>query len=101
MLPPASFIAGRHILLLVGAVFGQDGIFGRPITVQLLFEIFLGSCIAVPFPPYTCMEGSPSIVACLVSFTRHKAYIERVSLLAKEVRLFGYFGELRQPLLGF
>ena len=67
---PALFVAGQHYLLPTGTLFGQDDIFGRPIAVHLLLQIFLDSCICFCSPPYTCMEGSPSCKACLVSFTR-------------------------------
>ena len=33
---PALFVAGQHFLVPAGTLFGQDGIFGRPITVHLL-----------------------------------------------------------------
>ena len=43
---PALFVAGQHFLVPAGTVFGQDGIFGRPIAVHLLLQIFLDSCLA-------------------------------------------------------
>ena len=73
LLPSAIYIAGRHFLLPVGTPFCQNGTFGRPTTVHLLLQIFCHSCLAFDSPPYTCMEGSPSLEACLVSFTRQEA----------------------------
>ena len=43
---PAPFVAGQHYLVPAGTSFGQDGIFGRPIAVHLLLQIFLDSCLA-------------------------------------------------------
>ena len=43
---PALFVAGQHYFVPVGTPFGQDGIFGRPIAVHLLLQIFLDSCLA-------------------------------------------------------
>ena len=43
---PALFVAGQHFFVPVGTLFGQDGIFCRPIAVHLLLQIFLDSCIA-------------------------------------------------------
>ena len=42
----ALFVAGQHYFVPVGTLFGQDGIFGRPIAVHLLLQIFLDSCLA-------------------------------------------------------
>ena len=70
LLPSAMYIAGRHSLLPVGTPFCQNGIFGQPTTVHLLLQIFYYSYLAFGSPPYTCMEGSLSLEACLVSFTR-------------------------------
>ena len=42
----ALFVAGQHFFVPVGTIFGQDGIFGQPIAVHLLLQIFLDSCIA-------------------------------------------------------
>ena len=42
---PALFVAGQHFLVPPGTLFGQDGIFGRPIAVHLLLQIFLDSCL--------------------------------------------------------
>ena len=41
----ALFVAGQHYFVPVGTLFGQDGIFCRPIAVHLLLQIFLDSCI--------------------------------------------------------
>ena len=43
---PALFVAGQHYFVPVGTLFGQDGIFGRPIAVHLLLQIFLDNCLA-------------------------------------------------------
>ena len=67
---PALFVAGQHYFVPVGTLFGQDGIFCRPIAVHLLLQIFFRQLYCFCSPPYTCMEGSPSCKACLVSFTR-------------------------------
>ena len=43
---PALFVATQHYFVPVGTPFGQDGIFGRPIAVHLLLQIFLDRCLA-------------------------------------------------------
>ena len=52
----AYFVAGRHFLVPVGTLFGQDGIFGRPTTVHLLLQIFYHCCLAFCSPPYTSLS---------------------------------------------
>ena len=76
-LPSALLFAGRHTLLPVGIVCCRSALFfvemtflgSRPLFIHFI-EIFCASCDSwhqlFP-PPYTCMEGFPSYLACLVS----------------------------------
>ena len=67
LLPPAKCLAGRHYRWPASYLSLVNCIFGRPTTVHLLLQIFSCSWHVLGSPPYTCMEGSPSLEACLVS----------------------------------
>ena len=62
----ALFIAGRHSILPKWHFWPAD--YCASSFADILRQL---SCFFSP--PYTCMEGSPSSEACLVSFTRQEA----------------------------
>ena len=75
---PALFVAGRHS-------FWPRWHFWPADCCSSAFADIFRQLYCFCSPPYTCMEGSPSSKACLVSFTRQ--YREKLSLRQKEERL--------------
>ena len=79
---PALFVAGQHFLVPAGTLFGQDGIFGRPITVHLLLQLFLDSCLAfAPLHTRVWRDLSLGSLSCKL-YKTISFYIERGALLA-------------------
>ena len=85
--PPAVFCCHRPNVWPTGTLDGRPAIYFGQLHFWLadhcssaFADIFRQlSCFCIP--PYTCMEGSPSCKACLVSFTRQ--YREELSLRQK------------------
>ena len=90
-LPSAKCLVGRHSVWSVDHLFGQFGIFGwlADHCAYAFGRYFVPGVLASTHfapPPYSCMKGIHSCLACFVSFARVILYKGRPSPPSSRVR---------------